>query len=234
MLVVLALAAFVGVSIARAPRSTAASRGAVPPDIAARAIVRDIPPPREPPNTDSIAAKIAATPGTYLGDMIEEQGNRVMRWPDTTRLPIRVWVQAAPALRDWNDANAQMARDALAEWETSGIPLHFDFIFDSATADIRMEWTDQFPAAEGARVGLTTLTYDQYGWIVGATVTATLLEAPKRNKPWRATITLRSGRSLSGPIEPVERTPADAAAGRAVPLVVAHVDEKSVRFTWPA
>jgi hypothetical protein len=68
---------------------------------------------------------------------------------------------------------------------------------------------------------------------VGTVVTATLLDAPKRNKPWRAKLALRTGKELAGPIEPIERTPADAAPDKVVPLVVARVDEKSIRFTWP-
>jgi CRISPR-associated protein Cmr6 len=68
---------------------------------------------------------------------------------------------------------------------------------------------------------------------VGTAVTAVLLDAPKRNKPWRANLALRTGRDLAGPIEPIEQTPANAAPGKVVQLVVAHVDEKSIRFTWP-
>jgi CRISPR-associated protein Cmr6 len=66
----------------------------------------------------------------------------------------------------------------------------------------------------------------------GTVVTAILLEAPKRTKPWRAKFSLRTGKDLAGPIEPVERTPTDAAPGKVVQLVVARVDEKSIHFTW--
>jgi CRISPR-associated protein Cmr6 len=66
----------------------------------------------------------------------------------------------------------------------------------------------------------------------GSEVTALLLEAPKRNKPWRATLTLASGEPLSGPIEG-ERIPANLTPGKEVRLVVAQVDEKSIRFSWP-
>jgi CRISPR-associated protein Cmr6 len=68
---------------------------------------------------------------------------------------------------------------------------------------------------------------------VGTKVTAILLDAPKKNKPWRAKLTLRTGKDLAGPIEPVERTPVGAAPGKPVQLMVAHVDEKSIRFSWP-
>jgi CRISPR-associated protein Cmr6 len=68
---------------------------------------------------------------------------------------------------------------------------------------------------------------------VGTVVIATLLDAPKRSKPWRAKLALRTGKDLAGPIEPTERSPADAAPGKVVRLVVGYVDEKSIRFTWP-
>jgi CRISPR-associated protein Cmr6 len=67
---------------------------------------------------------------------------------------------------------------------------------------------------------------------IGTLVTATLLDAPKRGKPWRATVLLHNGRELAGPIEPIERNPTDATARKSVRLVVAHVNEKSIRFTW--
>lgn len=183
MLVVVAFAVFVGISIRRAPSPRAADAAQPTPDIAANTIVRNAAPPPVQPSTDSIVAKIAATPGTYLGDMIVEQGNRVIRWPETTQQPLRVWVQTASALRDWSDAYAQMARDALAEWQTSGIPLRTDFIFDSATANIRVQWREQFPPADGSRVGVTALTYDQYGWIAAATITAALHDSLGRVIP---------------------------------------------------
>lgn len=70
----------------------------------------------------------------------------------------------------------------------------------------------------------------------GSVVTGILLDGPKKNKPrpWRAKIRLPRGKELSGPIdEPLDRAPANAALGREVSLVVVHVDEKSIRFSWP-
>jgi predicted Zn-dependent protease len=67
-----------------------------------------------------------------------------------------------------------MARDAIADWQDSRVPIHFDFIPDSASAEIRLEWADRFPASLGHRVGTTALTYDEYGWIAGAQISVTL------------------------------------------------------------
>ena len=63
-------------------------------------------------------------------------------------------------------------------------------------------------------------------------IAAVLLDKPKRNKPWRAKIILPTGKNLSGPIEPIEQTPADAAPGKVVQLLVTDVDDQSIRFTW--
>jgi CRISPR-associated protein Cmr6 len=66
----------------------------------------------------------------------------------------------------------------------------------------------------------------------GEVVTAVLLKTPKPSQPWRARIVLRSGKELSGPIEPLEGAPMDAASDRSIRLRVIHIDEKSIRFTW--
>jgi len=175
MLLVVALAAFVGVSIAHAPRlsSAAASDNPIVRDIAARKIVRNTDAPA-PSRTVDVRAKIAEVPGTYLGEILGEQGNQLVRWPDSDRQPLRVWVQSASTLRDWNDTYVQMARDAIGDWQEAQVPLRFKFVLDSVGAEIRLEWADQFPASLGLRVGTTALTYDQFGWIAGATITITL------------------------------------------------------------
>jgi hypothetical protein len=67
----------------------------------------------------------------------------------------------------------------------------------------------------------------------GALVTATILEAPKKNKPWRARYDRPTGKPLNGPIEPVERTPMDIAPHQERKLIVADVNENSIQFTWP-
>lgn len=64
----------------------------------------------------------------------------------------------------------------------------------------------------------------------GSIVEATLLEAPKKDKPWRAKITLRNGRDLAGPIEGTPPTPPQP--GQNVQLIVTEVGENRIRFQW--
>jgi predicted Zn-dependent protease len=176
MLVVAALAAFVGVKVAHAPRiaSPPADQSPIAQDIAARTIQRKSDPPPVRANVDDVRAKIAAAPGAYLADILDEQSNQLVRWPDSDRQPLRVWVQQPRGIRDWSDANVQMARDAIGDWQDTRTPVRFDFTLDSAGAEIRLEWADQFPPSLGHRVGTTALTYDQYGWIAAAQISVTL------------------------------------------------------------
>lgn len=66
---------------------------------------------------------------------------------------------------------------------------------------------------------------------VGAIIEATLLDAPKKDKPWRAKISLRSGKELSGPIE--GNAPASPKPGQAVQIIVAEIAENKIRYQWP-
>lgn len=176
MLTVVALAAFVGVNIAHAPRQDApsVSRSPIEQDIAARTIQRKSDPPARPATLDEVRSRIAATPNTYLDEILADQGNQLVRWPDTDRQPLRVWVQTPVGLHDWTEANVQIARDAIADWQDPRARVRFEFSPDSASAEIRLEWTDHFAASLGHRVGITALTYDQYGWIAAAQITVTL------------------------------------------------------------
>jgi hypothetical protein len=176
MLVVAALAVFVGVSVAHAPHTAGASGApsAIEQDIAARKIERNADPPAAPATSDDVRARMAAAPGGYLADILDEQRNHLVRWPESDRKPLRVWVQTPLGLRDWDAADVQMARDAVSDWQDNRVPIHFAFIADSASAEIRLRWADQFPASLGHRVGTTALTYDEYGWIAGAQISVTL------------------------------------------------------------
>lgn len=176
MLIVVALAAFVGVNVARAPRQNASpvSRSPIEQDIAARTVQRKSEPPARPATVDEVRNRIAASPDTYLDEILADQGNQLVRWPDTERQPLRVWVQTPVGLHDWTEANVQIARDAIADWQGPRAPVRFEFTPDSASAEIRLEWTDHFAASLGHRVGITALTYDQFGWIAAAQITVTL------------------------------------------------------------
>jgi hypothetical protein len=110
----------------------------------------------------------SGAPGTYIADMLAERDSLLTRWPERTFEPIRVWVQRTSTTPDWNPDLARVARAAFDEWSDVGPPVRFMFIVDSTRADIRVNFTDRL--SDGNRLGVTTHTHDQNGWIVGAEI----------------------------------------------------------------
>ena len=76
-----------------------------------------------------------------------------------------------------------MARDAFDDWGSTGLPLRFDFILDSATADVRILWTEQFAAQDGQRVATTLRTNDQNGWLTSAQILVAIHDSTGRAIP---------------------------------------------------
>ncbi|MCX7666670.1 MAG: type III-B CRISPR module RAMP protein Cmr6 [Gemmataceae bacterium] len=66
---------------------------------------------------------------------------------------------------------------------------------------------------------------------IGSMIEATLLEAPKKDKPWRAKLQLPNGKSLSGPIEGV--APSGIQSGQTVKLILLEIEENRIRYQWP-
>jgi len=128
-----------------------------------------------------ILAHIAETPGTYMTDMIADLGGRLVRWSDRRQEGLRVWVQTATIVPDWEPGYAQMARDAFDDWgKDFELPLRFDFVLDSASADVRVLWIDRFPPTQGQRVGVTRRTTDQFGWIADAQIVVAIHDSTGR------------------------------------------------------
>jgi hypothetical protein len=120
-------------------------------------------------DVQAIRERIAGTPGTYMNEMLVDLNGQLIRWPDRRQDGLRIWVQSASVVRDWNTRYAQMARDAFAEW-SDGLPLRLDFVFDSASSDIQIVWLDRFAPELGRRVGTTRRTNDQNGWLISAQI----------------------------------------------------------------
>ena len=81
---------------------------------------------------------------SYLDELLLRHDSVVMRWPERIARPIAVWVRADAALPDWNPALVSEVREALTEWEATGIPVRFAYVDDSASADVRITWVDRF------------------------------------------------------------------------------------------
>lgn len=119
-------------------------------------------------------------PGTYLLDMLASQDSMLFRWPDRRAEALRVWVAPAITGADGAPDRQLAARDAFGEWATAGFPLQFVFPPDSAGSDIQVGWIDRFPVSMGRRIGNTSRTNDQYGWIVSARIIVALHDSSGR------------------------------------------------------
>jgi len=214
MTVVGALAIFVGVQVAHSPRaahvaskqvsnqnataateperpSTAArpanaAAGRPAPDVALR-VTQSAAAVAPPKNVDDIRARIAGTPGTYMASMIGDLNGQLVRWPDRREQGLRVWVQSATSVHDWDLRYAQMARNAFADWgagqDGGGLPIRLDFVLDSATSDIQIVWLEQFAPELGRRVGTTRRITDPNGWIVAAQISVAVHDSTGRTIP---------------------------------------------------
>ena len=178
--VLLAVAAFVGVQITRAPkRPVAAATVEEDTTIAATASQTSndltrvrrstLPPPPQPDYAD-IKQKLADAKGvTYIDAILAQRNDYVARWIDRRDHPITVWVQpkASPNIRDfWPDFRDRV-RDAFYTWAAAGVPLRFLFVDDSMAAEVRVRWVDKF---SDQAAGKTYWARDQNWWIVDADI----------------------------------------------------------------
>ncbi len=187
VLAVSVFASFVAVAVARAPQrlpsfltgdAEAATRmdawtlhvdsTASSPDVSEAIVTTNNAAPVR--DLDDIRDRIEGTPGTYMSDMLVDLKHQLVRWPDRRGDGLRVWVQTLTGVPDFDLRYAQMARDAVADWSSAGIPLRFDFILDSASADVRITWIDRFPPDAGRRVGTTKRRNDRHGWLSSAEI----------------------------------------------------------------
>jgi predicted Zn-dependent protease len=143
------------------------------------------PPPSSVPLGEAMPARDARrdVPGTYFADMVADLKGQLVRWPDRSAQGLRIWVQSTSDIHDWNLRYAQMARDAFDDWGSAGLPLRFDFILDSATADIRILWNEQFAPEQGQRVGATVRASDRNGWLSSAQILVAIHDSTGRAIP---------------------------------------------------
>ena len=93
--------------------------------------------------------------GTYINDILGEQDSALYRWPDHIVDALRVYIAPTAPIANWNARYPELARGVFGEWSEAGFPLHFTFIYDSASADITIRWVDRFPSEDGKRIGVT-------------------------------------------------------------------------------
>jgi hypothetical protein len=109
--------------------------------------------------------------GTYIGDILNERDSNIARWPERNSRPLRVWVQSADKLADWNPVYVNQVRDAFTTWVSSGAPIPFTFVLDSGAADVHVTWVDHFDEQIS---GKTMWARDDNWWIVDANIAIAL------------------------------------------------------------
>lgn len=105
--------------------------------------------------------------GTYIGDILAAQDSQLVRWPDNSVL--RVWIQPATTASNWSASYIDVVRASFTTWAAAGAPIGVSFTPDSASAVVHVMWTDRFP--DGAAIGETEQTWDQYRWLVRGEIT---------------------------------------------------------------
>lgn len=105
--------------------------------------------------------------GTYVDELLLQRDSALARWPERRSRPLRVWVQPESPMRDFNGLYPELVRNAFEEWMSTGIPLVFTFVLDSARADIHVTWIDRFNEQIS---GKTLWAHDDDWWIVEANI----------------------------------------------------------------
>lgn len=149
-----------------APGNSADGPGGAEPT---RVISNEPAPDRDPAEIQRRLSEGAA--GTYIGDLLAERDSIIVRWPDRTSRPLRVWVQSGERIPGWNPVFVNDVRGAFTTWQDVGVPVPFTFVLDSSAADVHVTWTDHF--AEPI-TGKTLWTRDQQWWIVSANIVLAL------------------------------------------------------------
>jgi hypothetical protein len=109
--------------------------------------------------------------GTYLPAILQQQDQLLLRWPERQREALRVWIERDVTIPDWRPDYPVVAERAFDEWKAAGFPLRFDVVTDRPSSDIQIRWTEKFPPSDGMRIGLTSKSRDQNGWLVSAEIT---------------------------------------------------------------
>ena len=108
-----------------------------------------------------------------MDSLLASTDSIVRRWPDRGGQPLRVWLVLASLPAPYPGMPA-LIRQALDQWENSGVGLRFEVVADSGAADIQVRWTDQF---ELDRVGLADVQWSADGTIRSALVTLAVKSA---------------------------------------------------------
>lgn len=91
---------------------------------------------------------------TYIDDLLAERDSTLRRWPLQTARPIRVWIEDPEKTPGGIVGGTRFVRQAFDEWTMVGIPVRFEMVGDSASADVIVVWRERL---DEKRVGITQM-----------------------------------------------------------------------------
>jgi hypothetical protein len=109
--------------------------------------------------------------GTYIRELLADDPPALRRWERRPARPVAVWIAPGDSLQGWTPRYTAQVRNAFAEWTAAGVPLRFDFVRDSAVAEVRVRWTDTLPDQSDGHI---VWTADAAGWVRGAEIVLAL------------------------------------------------------------
>lgn len=122
------------------------------------------------------AKLMASRDSTYI-DLLVSDDSLIRRWPVRVAAPVRVWIAPPPAdaaLVEHDVLPLAQVRRAFGAWESVGVPVRFEFVEDSARAEVHVRWTDQLPHQ---RAGLARRKTNSRNWLVGGGVVLALRDS---------------------------------------------------------
>ena len=109
--------------------------------------------------------------GTYIRELLAGEPPALRRWERRPARPVAVWIAPGDSLPGWTPGYTTQVRNAFAEWTAAGIPLRFDFVRDSAVAEVRVRWTDTLPDQSDGHI---VWAADAAGWVRSADIALAL------------------------------------------------------------
>lgn len=109
--------------------------------------------------------------GTYIAEILLQRDSALVRWPERTIEPLRVWIGNSLGVEGWDPVHAVRVEEAFSEWSQLGIPVKFTFVPDSVDADVHVSWVDSFREPIS---GKTLWARDKRWLIVSGSITLAL------------------------------------------------------------
>lgn len=105
--------------------------------------------------------------GTYIADILRVRDSALARWPNRHGKPLRIWIQPASEVDDWQQRYVLEVHNAFVAWDTLGLPVTFRVVADSASAHVHVTWIDRFSEPISGR---TRWARDEAYWITDASI----------------------------------------------------------------